>query len=160
MATRPWQPTPAVNGQARAAAGSHLAQVAATAHTKPLPVPDGFNAVEVLQHADQAVLRRRSEDLEASVEAEIEAWVRHLELDEQQDQQTASEVLEALEELRSLDEITANAPHDYPGHSADDYPDHTYDDYPDHTYDDSDVGPFNPERTWRPSKIWWPAFPF
>ena len=137
---------PAVNGQARAAAGSHLAQVAATAHTQPLPVPDGFNAVEVLQHADQAVLRRRSEDLEASVEAEIEAWVRHLELDEQQDQQTASEVLEALEELRSLDEITANAPHDYPGHSADDYPDHTYDDYPDHTYDDSDVGPFNPRE--------------
>ena len=91
---------PASGAAARAAAGAHLAAVAATGHTAALPVPAGFDAAEVLFQADHSELRRRAEDFEQYVEGGIEAWYAQFANDDEQ-QQDDDELLAALDEWRN-----------------------------------------------------------
>ena len=102
---------PASGRSTRAAAAAHLAAVAAAEHNQPLPVPDTFDAADVLAKADPGELRRRAEDFEHYVEDAIDAWAAQLDLDEQQQHRDDSEVLAALQELRALeDHRVANSP--------------------------------------------------
>ena len=102
---------PASGRSTRTAAAAHLAAVAAAEHTQPLPVPDTFDAADVLDRADPGELRRRAEDFEHYVEDAIDAWAAQLDLDEQQQYRDDSEVLAALQELRALeDHRVANSP--------------------------------------------------
>ena len=94
---------PASGLAARAAAGAHLAAVAATGHTAPLPVPESFDAAEVLSHANHSELRRRAEDFEHYVEGGIEAWYAQFANDNELQQRDDDEILAALDEWRTLD---------------------------------------------------------
>ena len=94
---------PASGLAARAAAGAHLAAVAATGHTAPLPVPESFDAAEVLSHANHSELRRRAEDFEQYVEGGIEAWYAQFANDNELQQRDDDEILAALDEWRTLD---------------------------------------------------------
>ena len=92
---------PASGAAARAAAGAHLASVAATGHTAALPVPESFDAAEVLSQADHSELRRRAEDFEQYVEGGIEAWYAQFANDDEQ-QHDDDELLAALDEWRNI----------------------------------------------------------
>ena len=92
---------PASGAAARAAAGAHLAAVAATGHAAALPVPESFDAAEVLSEADHSELRRRAEDFEQYVEGGIEAWYAQFANDDEQ-QQDDDELLAALDEWRTF----------------------------------------------------------
>ena len=94
---------PAAGRAAYNAAVAHLAAVAATDHTRPLPVPDSFDAADVLARADQGELRRRAEDFEHYVEDAIDAWAAQLDLDEHLQHRDDAEVIAALNELRALE---------------------------------------------------------
>ena len=126
---------PAAGPSSRTAAGLHLRAVAGAVHTQPLPVPDGFDALAVLQHANQAELRRRADHFEHSIEEAIEVWAQQFELKEAQENRSESEVLADLDELRSLGE---HATTDTPAHDPDGFDPDSYTDYDDPDSFDAD----------------------